>query len=86
MAAVILITAEPGICAQSVSIKQAALKFIFAMAGVALSSFVIFAGLSLYNRFFVGAKCNKFDEFDSLSTPENIDDAVRLFINKNKLR
>lgn len=85
-AAVILITALPGYCAQSVSIKQTAIKFLLAMGGVALSSFIIFAGLTFYNKFFVERKYIKFNKEDSLSTPENVDDAINFFIRKNKLR
>ena len=85
-AAVILITALPGHCAPSVSVKQAAVKFLLAMGGVALSSFIIFVGLTIYNKFFAERKSITFDREDSLSTPENVDDAVRFFIKKNKLR
>lgn len=85
-AAVILITALPGYCAPTVSIKQAAIKFLLAMGGVALSSIIIFAGLSIYNKFFVEHKSISFNKEDSLSTPDNVDDAVNFFIRKNKLR
>lgn len=86
MTAVILITAVPAYSAPAVSVKQTAIKFLFAMGGVALSSFMIFAGLSIYNKFFVERRGMKFDKEDSLSTPNNIDDAVTFFIKKNKLR
>ncbi len=85
-AAVIIITALPGYCAPASTIKQTAIKFLFAMGGVALSSFLIFAGLSFYNKFFVERKYIKFNKEDSLSTPDNVDDAVNFFIRKNKLR
>ncbi len=84
--AVIIFTALPGFCSPSVPIKQTAIKFLLAMGGVALSSFIIFAGLSLYNTFFVERKAIKFNKEDSLSTPETVDDAVNFFIRKNKLR
>lgn len=83
--AVIFITAIPAYCAP-VSIKETAIKFLLAMGGVALSSFIIFAGLSIYNKLFVERRGMKFDKDDSLSTPNNIDDAVTFFIKKNKLR
>lgn len=85
-AAVIIFTALPGFCASEVSIKQAAVKFLLAMGGVALSSIIIYAGLSIYNKIFVRRKSITFNKDDSLSTPENIDDAVDFFIRKNKLR
>lgn len=83
--AVIIITAPAAFCAP-VSIKQTAIKFLFAMGGVALSSFIIFAGLTIYNKFFVGNNYNLTEKDDSLTTPDNIDDAVTFFIKKNKLK
>ncbi len=85
-AAVIIVTALPGFCAQTVSLKQTAIKFLLAMGGVALSSVIIYAGLSVYNKFFVQHKSINFNKEDSLSTPDNVDDAVDFFIRKNKLR
>ncbi len=84
--AVIIIIALPAFCAPAVPIKQTAIKFLLAMGGVALSSFIIFIGLSLYNNFFVAHKSTNFDKDDSLSTPDNVNDAVNFFIKKNKLR
>ncbi len=85
-AAVVIFTALPGYCSPAISLKQTAIKFLLAMGGVALSSFVIFAGLSIYNKFFVERKAIKFNKEDSLSTPETVDEAVHFFIRKNKLR
>ena len=85
-AAVIIFTALPGFCAPEVSIKQAAVKFLLAMGGVALSSIIIYAGLSIYNKFFVRHNNTTYDKEDSLSTPNSVDDAVNFFIRKNKLR
>ena len=82
VAAVILITASPAFCAP-ISFKQTAVKFLFAMGGVALSSFLIFLGLSVYNKLFV--KKPKYDEDDNLSTPDSVEDSVIFFIKKNKL-
>ena len=84
--AVIIITDLPGNCASASTMKRTDIKFLFAMGGVALSSFLIFAGLSFYNKFFVERKYIKFNKEDSLSTPDNVDDAVNFFIRKNKLR
>lgn len=86
IALVILITASPAFCAPEVSIKQTAMKFLFAMAGVVLSSVIIFTGLSIYNKFFVERKSITFNKEDSLSTPDNVEDAINFFIRKNKLR
>lgn len=67
------------------TINQVALKFIYAMGGVVLSSVIIFAGLTLYNRFFVTPKYTKNDDA-TLKTPDNTEDAISFFIKKNKLR
>ncbi len=67
------------------SVKQVAVKFLYAMGGVVLSSVIIFAGLTLYNRFFVSPKYTKNDDA-TLKTPDNTEDAISFFIKKNKLR
>ena len=85
ISAAVIFTALPGYCAPTVPLKQAAIKFLFAMGGVALSSFLIFLGLSVYNRLFKNANNNENDD-DSLSTPDNINDAIIFFIKKNKLK
>ena len=56
------------------------------MGGVVLSSIIIFAGLTLYNKFFANKKCNNFSKEDTLATPNTTEDAVAFFIKKNKLR
>lgn len=82
---IILLAALPAYSAEHISIKQTVLKFLYAMGGVAVSSVAIFAGLSLYNKYFAGRKAN-FNREDSLSTPQTSEDAVTFFIKKNKLR
>lgn len=68
-------------------IKAIAVKFILAMLGVALFSIVIFIGLSLYNKFFVAAQIKDFKlSKDSLRTPLDMDQAIMLFITKNRLK
>ena len=84
--AVIIFTANPGLCAQAAPIKQTVVKFLIAMGGVALSSIIIFAGLTIYNKFFSNRKSRKFSKEDTLATPNTIEDAVTFFIKKNKLR
>ena len=67
------------------TINQVALKFLYVMGGVVLSSVIIFAGLTIYNRFFVKQNYAKSCD-DTLKTPDNTGDAVSFFIKKNKLR
>ena len=86
IAVVILFTTAPTFAAPSEEVKATAIKFILAMGGVVVSTFIIFVGLSVYNKFFVERKNLKFNKDDSLSTPSSVDDAVIFFIKKNKLR
>lgn len=68
-------------------IKTIAVKFVLAMLGVALFSILIFVGLSLYNKFFVASQIKDYKlGKDSLRTPRDIDEAVMLFITKNRLK
>ena len=83
---IILLTVLPAYSAEHISIRQTAIKFLYAMGGVVLSSVVIFAGLSLYNKYFTGRSGLKFNKEDSLSTPQTVEDAISFFIKKNKLR
>ena len=56
------------------------------MAGVMLSSFVIFAGLWIYNKFFVDKSLfPNNDKDDVLNTPKTVEEAVTFFIKRNKL-
>lgn len=61
------------------------------MGGIAVSSVIIFVGLSLYNKFFI----NKDDEidinFDEDENPDKtdtdgVDDAIISFVKQNRLR
>lgn len=99
-AAIFLVAAQSGFCAEEVAshtpdIQQALAaqeksdaiaKFIIAMAGVMLSSFVIFLGLSIYNKFFADKSLfpNNGPD-DILNTPKSVDEAITLFIKRNKL-
>ena len=66
--------------------SDAIIKFLIAMGGVALSSIVIFLGLTIYNKFFVDKSLfPNNDPDDVLNTPKTVDEAVTLFIKRNKL-
>lgn len=75
--------AEP---VNNLSLKYTVFKFLKVMAGVVLSSVIIFTGLTLYNKFFVkkiSLKNNGAD--DVLATPKTIDNAIAFFIKRNKM-
>ena len=83
----IFLTANAGLCEQTRSavMHNAIIKFGLAMGGVALSSIIIFVGLTIYNKFFFFfARPNSLEE-EILKTPKTTEDAIKFFINKNKL-
>ena len=55
------------------------------MGGVVLSSVIIYIGLTLYNKFFVQVRRHSIED-EILRTPKSTEEAVRFFIQKNKLR
>lgn len=65
----------------------AAKKFIMAMLGVAISSLLIFIGLSLYNKFFHNPKSQENSTYDenSLESAKTLEGAISNFLNKTKL-
>lgn len=68
-------------------IKIIGTKFALAMAGVFVFSLILYIGLSLYNKFFVDEQIKDFSlRKDSLRTPSDKDEAVMMFIAKNRLR
>ena len=69
-----------------ISKKKLIKKFLIAMFGVAVSSFFLYFGLTLYNRFRSGLpKQIKTPEGETpLETPADLQGAVRSFLNKTK--
>ena len=71
---------------QPASKKKTAKKFILAMLGVAISSFIIYFGLTVYNKIRDGFSAQTPDYHEKeklLESPEDITDAVKSFLNKN---
>lgn len=83
----IFLTANAGLCEQTRSavMHNTIIKFGLAMGGVALSSIIIFAGLTVYNRLFVKQQKVHSPEEEILKTPRTPEEAIKFFINKNKL-
>ena len=70
---------------ESFSKQKIVKKFLAAMGGVAVSSFAIFFLLTIYNRVrenYVQVKT--VDGEPSLETPDDLDSAVRTFLDKTK--
>lgn len=69
------------------AIKPIAMKFIYAMVGIFLFSILMSFALSMYNKFFVSSQIKDFKlRKDSLRTPTDEEDAVMMFITKNRLK
>ena len=71
---------------QPISKRKIAKKFLTAMFGVLVSSLVIFLGLSLYNKIREGfiPEIKTPEGETPLKTPENIEEAVKTFLDKTK--
>ena len=71
---------------QPVSKKKIVLKFLAAMGGVTISSLILYVGLSLYNKLRSGHinKINTQEGETSLKTPDDMDEAIKTFLEKTK--
>ena len=70
---------------QPISKRKIAKKFLYAMAGVGVSSFAIFFMLTLYNRIRERyLQVNTLDGDTSLETPEDMSSAVKVFLEKTR--
>lgn len=78
----LLLTANKGLCVTAPAVNAVAIKFIIAMAGVILSSLFIYFGLAMYNKYFVKSQPDE----DFTNSPKTVDDAVKFYINRNKLK
>lgn len=67
------------------SLHSTIIKFLYAMAGVIVSSLLIFGSLTLYNKIFGRNISLKNSPNDILKTPKTEEDAIIFFIKKNKL-
>lgn len=62
-------------------------KFALVMIGLFAFSLVMYIGLSIYNKFFVDSKIKDYKlRKDSLRSPRDKDEAIMLFITKNRLK
>lgn len=84
----LLLTTNAGFCAQqtrTVAVNDLIIKFTVAMVGVIVASVVIWLGLAVYNKILAGKNMESYED-DILKTPKTVDDAVKFFIKKNRLR
>lgn len=81
----ILCTAQAGFCVPP-AMRDVIVKFSLAMGGVLLSSFLIFLGLTIYNKCRSNNDVELTPEEEVLRTPKTIDQAVKFYIRKNRLK
>ncbi len=62
------------------------IKFVTVMFAVMLSSFAIFIGLSVWNAILARSRAKTIDYEATLKSPQSVDEALLLFIQKNKLK
>lgn len=68
-------------------IKPMAVKLGLAMFAVVLFSILLSVSLSLYNKFIVSTRIKDYKiNKDSLKTPSDKDEAVMMYITKNRLK
>ena len=70
---------------EPVSKRKIAMKFVYAMLGVAISSILLFILLTIYNK--IRSKVVQppsSDYTNTLATPNNLKDAVNIYLEKTK--
>lgn len=69
------------------ALKTGVVKIFLAMLGVGVFTIVISIGLSLYNRFFVPDEVKNYNlSKNSLRSPSDKDEAIIMYLTKNKLK
>ncbi len=83
----LFLTANAGLCEQTRTavMPNPLIKFALAMGGVILSSVVILVGLKIYKKIFVDKRNTNIIKDEILKTPRTTEEAIKFFINKNKL-
>lgn len=69
------------------TVKTIAVRYSIVIAAIVSFSILLCVGLSVYNKFFVSAHLkDKNLENASLKSPTDVEDAIRMFIAKNRLK
>ena len=80
-----LLTAQAGFCFPP-SVKDVVIKFSYVMGGVIVSSLVIFVCLTVYNKIRNTKNIELSPEEEVLRTPKTVDEAIKFYIRKNRLK
>lgn len=71
----------------SAGLKSAVVKFTLVILALAVFFVIMYLGLALYNRFFVPKEIKDISlDSDSLRTPRDTQEAVNMFISKNRIK
>jgi len=71
---------------QNTELMSAIIKFATVMGAVMLSSFIIYLVLAVWNAFVKRSRSKTTDYDATLKSPQSIDEAILLFIQKNRLK
>lgn len=77
---------QQAVTPERTELMSAIIKFATVMFGVMLSSFVIYLLLTLWNAILQRSRTKALDYEATLKEPQSVDEAVLLFIQKNKLK
>lgn len=84
---ILFLTANAGYCAaRNAPMNDIIVKFILVMAGVVISSIIIFIGLTIYNKIISEKNSSLPYDEDVFKSPKSTNEAIQFFINKNRLR
>ncbi len=68
-------------------LKAGIIKYSTVLCAIVITSVVLTVGLSVYNRFFVHSQIKDYKlNRDSLKAPSDKDEAILMFISKNRLK
>ena len=82
---ILLLTANAGF-SLPLAVRDTVIKFSYAMAGVVLSSVLIFVILFLYNKIRSQLFGDITSDEEVLKTPKTKEEAIKFYIQKNRLR
>lgn len=80
------VTQQVAETADKTELISSIIKFGTVMFFVMLSSVVIFVGLSIWNAILARSRSKNVDYDVTLKSPQSVDEAVMLFIHKNRLK
>lgn len=81
----LFLTTQAGFC-RPLTIKEVIVKFSSGMGVALISVLIIFLGVVLYNKIRSNKNVELTPEEEVLRTPKSVDEAVKFYIRKNRLK